>query len=329
MDNLKIFDVALDHNFDLYLLIKVAEIREDRNGKKYISFTFQDKSGSIDGKYWGATEEDIAKYTSGNVVRLAGKRELYNGTPQVRITGIRLATDEEPNNPSDYVEQGPMTDAEMKEEIKEVVAGFQNPVISAIVRKILNNVHKDFFLYPAAKKNHHAFVGGLGFHTISMLRLAQAIANQYTNINKDLLYAGVLLHDVGKTVEFTDPMSTEYSTEGNLIGHISIIDEMITLAVNELEIDQHQEEVVLLKHMVLAHHGKQEWGSPVNPHILEAEVLHHIDNLDASIQMMMTALDHTEPGEFSARIFGLDNRNFYKPKFNAVTENEDALAEFE
>ncbi|OYQ66401.1 3'-5' exoribonuclease YhaM family protein [Aerococcus sp. 1KP-2016] len=327
MDNLKIFDVPLDQNFDLYLLIKVAEIREDRNAKKYISFTFQDKSGSIDGKYWSATEEDIAKYTSGNVVRLAGKRELYNGNPQVRITGIRLATDEEPNNPSDYVEQGPMTDEEMKAEIKAALDGFQNPVIDTIVRKILNTVYKDFFVYPAAKKNHHAFVGGLGFHTVSMLRLAQAIANQYTNINKDLLYAGVILHDIGKTVEFTDPMSTEYSTEGNLIGHISIIDEMITLAVDQLGLDQHQEEVVLLKHMVLAHHGKQEWGSPVNPHVLEAEVLHHIDNLDASIQMMTTALDHTEPGEFSARIFGLDNRNFYKPKFDAEIEVTNEMPE--
>lgn len=326
MDNLQIFDVALDQNFDIFVLIKVAEVREDRNGKKYISFTFQDRSGSIEGKFWGATDQDIERFTSGQVVALAGKRELYNGKPQVRINSLRLATDEEPNDPSDYVERGPMTRTEMVNEVLAAVEGFENTTIDAIVRYLLREVSWDFFTYPAAKKNHHAYVGGLGFHTISMLRLAQAVASQYDNINKDLLYAGVIIHDIGKTVEFTDPMSTEYTVEGNLIGHISIVDEMITLAVDKLGFDQYSEDVVLLKHMVLAHHGKQEWGSPVSPHLLEAEILHHLDNLDASIQMMTTALDHTEPGEFSARIFGMDNRAFYKPKgqvANEENQNQD------
>lgn len=332
MENLKIFDVPLDDNFETYVLIKVAEVREDRNGKKYISFTFQDHSGSIEGKFWGATEEDIERFTSGQVVHLAGRRELYNGKPQVRINAIRVAREDEPNDPSDYVERGPMTRNEMVEEVFDVVQGFQNPTIDAIVRELLRQVSWDFFTYPAAKKNHHAYVGGLGFHTISMLRLAQAVAKQYEGINKDLLYGGVILHDIGKTIEYTDPMMTEYTVEGNLIGHISIVDELITLAVEklkndpqyeELQIDHHNEDVILLKHMVLAHHGKQEWGSPVNPHILEAEILHHIDNLDASIQMMTTALDRTEPGEFSARIFGMDNRAFYKPTFPPEDNNDD------
>ena len=328
MDNLQIFDVALDQNFNIYVLIKVAEVREDRNGKKYISFTFQDRSGSIEGKFWGATEQDIEQYTSGQVVALAGKRELYNGKPQVRINSLRLANDSEPNDPSDYVERGPMTRQEMVNEVLATVESIENTTIDAIVRYLLREVSWDFFTYPAAKKNHHAYVGGLGFHTISMLRLAQSVANQYDNINKDLLYAGVIIHDIGKTVEFTDPMSTEYSVEGNLIGHISIVDEMITLAVDKLGFNQYSEDVVLLKHMVLAHHGKQEWGSPVSPHLLEAEILHHLDNLDASIQMMTTALDHTAPGEFSARIFGMDNRAFYKPKGQTEVlmdqENDDA-----
>ncbi len=326
MDNLQIFDVALDQQFDIYVLIKVAEVREDRNGKKYISFTFQDHSGSIEGKYWGATEEDINQYTSGQVVALGGKRELYNGKPQVRINSLRLATDSEPNDPSDYVERGPMTRDEMVQEVLAAVEGLENKTIEAVVRELLRKVSWDFFTYPAAKKNHHAYVGGLGFHTISMLRLAQAVANQYEGINTDLLYAGVIIHDIGKTVEFTDPMTTEYTVEGNLIGHISIVDEMITLAVDKLGFDQHSEDIILLKHMVLAHHGKQEWGSPVNPHLLEAEILHHIDNLDASIQMMTTALDHTEPGEFSARIFGMDNRAFYKPT-NQTVQVEDSASE--
>lgn len=313
MDYNRIFDIPLEENFETYMLIKVADKREDRNGKPFIAFTFEDRSGSISGMYWGATEEDMNTFVSGKVVHIGGRRELYNGKPQIRINSLRLARDDEPNNPEMYIDQGPMTKEEMIAEIHGVLDDISNDILLQIVRYILNHFANDFFLYPAAKKNHHAYVGGLGFHTISMLRLAKAVANQYPIINKELLFAGTLLHDIGKTIELSDPVTTEYTLEGNLIGHISIVNQLISDACQALEIDSHQEEVILLKHMVLSHHGKNEWGSPVTPHILEAEVLHHIDNLDASIEMMRSAYERTAPGEFTERLFGLDNRNFYKP----------------
>ena len=123
----------------------------------------------------------------------------------------------------------------------------------------------------------------------------------------------MILHDSGKTMELTGAIGTEYTLKGNLLGHIVIMDEEITKACEELGIDENQEDVLLLKHLVLAHHGKLEYGSPVRPQLLEAEVLHHIDLLDATITMMSNALDKTEPGAFSERVFGLDNRSFYKP----------------
>lgn len=316
MDYNRIYDIPENEQFETYVLIKVAEKRQDRNGKMFIAFTFEDRSGDISGMYWGATEEDVERFQSGLVVHLAGRRESYNGKPQVRINHLRLATDEEPNDPAMYVDKGPMDKQEMIDEIHTLLDEIDNPTLNQLVRKILNQSAKKFFVYPAAKKNHHAFVGGLGFHTISMLRLAQSIANQYPIINKNLLYSGVLLHDIGKTIELSDPVTTEYTLKGNLIGHISIISEWISKAAEELGIDEDDEDVLLLKHMVLSHHGKQEWGSPVRPHLLEAEVLHHIDNLDASIEMMREAYNRTEPGQFTERIFGLDNRNFYKPKEN-------------
>lgn len=316
MDYNRIYDIPENEQFETYVLIKVAEKRQDRNGKMFIAFTFEDRSGDISGMYWGATEEDVERFQSGLVVHLAGRRESYNGKPQVRINHLRLATDEEPNDPAIYVDKGPMDKQEMIDEIHTLLDEIDNPTLNQLVRKILNQSAKKFFVYPAAKKNHHAFVGGLGFHTISMLRLAQSIANQYPIINKSLLYSGVLLHDIGKTIELSDPVTTEYTLKGNLIGHISIISEWISKAAEELGIDEDDEDVLLLKHMVLSHHGKQEWGSPVRPHLLEAEVLHHIDNLDASIEMMREAYNRTEPGQFTERIFGLDNRNFYKPKEN-------------
>ncbi|EPC85478.1 3'-5' exoribonuclease yhaM, partial [Lacticaseibacillus paracasei subsp. paracasei CNCM I-4649] len=134
--------------------------------------------------------------------------------------------------------------------------------------------------------NHHAFAGGLAFHTLSILRLAKSVVQQYSSLNKSLLYAGAILHDLGKTIELSGPISTDYTVEGNLIGHIVLIDEQIVLAAQQLKIDINAEDMLLLRHVVLAHHGLLEYGSPVRPELLEAQVLHDLDELDASINMM-------------------------------------------
>ena len=146
-----------------------------------------------------------------------------------------------------------------------------------------------------------------------MLELAKSVSDQYMELNRSLLYAGVILHDIGKVKELSGPIGTEYTLAGNLLGHIVMVDEEITKACAELNISEDDEEVLVLKHVVLAHHGLLEYGSPVRPKIMEAEILHHLDNLDASMQMMLGALKQVEPGEYTERIFGLDNRNFYLP----------------
>ena len=122
------------------------------------------------------------------------------------------------------------------------------------------------------------------------------------------------LHDLGKVLELSGAITTEYTVAGNLIGHLVLVDEEITKACLALKIDDREEDVVVLRHMVLAHHGLLEYGSPVRPRIMEAEILHQIDTMDASIQMMLGAIRQTQPGEYTERIFGLDNRSFYVPK---------------
>lgn len=165
---------------------------------------------------------------------------------------------------------------------------------------------------PAATRNHHEFMSGLAYHVVSMLHLAKSIANLYPSLNTDLLYAGIILHDLGKVRELSGPIDTEYTIEGKLIGHISIIASEIHQAANELGIEG--EEVMLLEHIVLSHHGKGEWGSPKPPLLREAEIIHYIDNLDAKMNMMDRALQKVEPGQFSERIMPLENRTFYRPK---------------
>ena len=298
----KLRELTVEELFESFVLIKNADVRVAKNGKKFIAFTFQDTSGTIDGKYWDASEDEITRFTAGNVVLLNGKREVYQNKPQVKILHMRLATAEEPSQPSLYMERAPLKKEEMVEEMNR------------IVRYLMTKYQQEFYEFPAAKRNHHAFANGLAYHTVSMLRLGKAIAKEYPEINTSLLYAGIILHDLGKVLELSGAITTEYTVAGNLIGHLVLVDEEITKACLALKIDDREEDVVVLRHMVLAHHGLLEYGSPVRPRIMEAEILHQIDTMDASIQMMLGAIRQTQPGEYTERIFGLDNRSFYVPK---------------
>ncbi|MBE9388357.1 3'-5' exoribonuclease YhaM family protein [Vagococcus salmoninarum] len=309
----KLRELAVDESFEIFVLIKQADVRLAKNGKKFIAFTFQDTSGSIDGKFWDASEDEISKFTGGQVVALGGKREVYQSNPQIKILNLRLATAEEPNQASLYMEKAPIQKEEMVEEINQTIFEITNATWNRIVRHLMTQYQSEFFEFPAAKRNHHAFAGGLAYHTVSMLRLAKSICKEYPELNPSLLYAGVILHDLGKIIELSGPVSTEYTLAGNLIGHLVIVDEEITKACQTLKIDDRTEDVVILKHMILAHHGLLEYGSPVRPRVMEAEILHQIDNLDASIQMMIGSLKQIEPGEYTERIFGMDNRSFYLP----------------
>lgn len=311
----KLYDYAVDDNLEIYLLIKSADVRTAKNGKLYLAMTFQDQSGQMDGMYWSATDEEIEKFKAGTIVYLAGRREVFNGQPQLRITSLRPTNPQygEPTAIADFVEHAPMSREAMEEEINRLLFEVTNPYMRRIVHKILAKYQTEFFEFPAAKRHHHAFSGGLSYHTLSMLRIANAIANQYNQVNRSLLFAGVILHDIGKTIELTGAIGTEYTLKGNMLGHIVLMDEEIGKACEELDIDQDQEEVILLKHMVLSHHGKLEYGSPVRPKLLEAEILHMIDMMDASITMITNAIEKTDPGQFSDKVYGLDSRAFYKP----------------
>lgn len=310
----QIFDYQNGEDMKLTVLIKSAEVRVAKNGKKFIAFNFQDPSGHISAKFWDASPDDIAQFKEGEVVQLSGKRELYQGNPQVKIYSVRLATQEEGNDPADYVEKARETAQDMGDELNDFIFQIQNPNWNRIVRHVLGEHKQQFLTYPAAKSNHHAFAGGLAFHTLSILRLAKSVAGQYSSVNKSLLYAGAILHDLGKTIELSGPVSTEYTMEGNMIGHIVLVDEAIVQAAQTLKIDINSEDMVMLRHVVLAHHGLFEYGSPVRPMLLEAQILHDLDELDAQINMLTTAYQHATPGTFTERLFGMDNRRFYRPE---------------
>ena len=194
---------------------------------------------------------------------------------------------------------------------KALEYGFTSVMLDASRDSFEENIEKLSY-YPAASKNHHEYVSGLAYHTYGMLKVAESFCTLYPTLNKDLLYSGITLHDLGKTIELSGPVVPEYTLEGKLLGHISISNAMIKETANKLHIEG--EEVTLLQHMILAHHGKNEYGSPVLPQIKEAEILYLIDNIDARMAMMDKALETVEYGKFTKRVFSLENRALYKPK---------------
>ncbi|WPC08463.1 3'-5' exoribonuclease YhaM family protein [Globicatella sp. PHS-GS-PNBC-21-1553] len=310
-----LYDIQTGEDFNLFLLIKSAEVKIARTGKPFIAFSFQDQSGSMDGMYWSATDEEIAKFQTGKVVFVRGMRDSYQGKSQVKIKQLRLAEEGEPNDPSLYLERVEVKREDIKREIDEAIFLIREPNIVRIVHKILNTVEEDFYSYPAAKRFHHAMFGGLSFHTVSMLRIAKSLLKIYPDLNASLLISGIILHDIGKTIELSGPVSTEYTLKGKMMGHIVIMSELIDQACREININPEMESIVLLKHVVLAHHGKLEFGSPVVPQIVEAELIHQIDLMDANLNMMLSETAKIEGGEFTEPIFALDRRQFYKPKF--------------
>ncbi|MDG3142885.1 3'-5' exoribonuclease YhaM family protein [Streptococcus suis] len=311
---MKINQMKKDELFEGFYLIKKAELRKTRAGKDFLAMTFQDDSGEISGNLWDAQPHNVETFTAGKVVYMQGRREVYNNTPQVNQITLRLPEVGEPNDPADFKEKPPVNVTEVKDYLEQMVFKIENPTWQRIVRALYRKYHKDFFSYPAAKTNHHAFESGLAYHTATMVRLADAISDIYPELNKSLLFAGIMLHDLGKVIELSGPDNTEYTVRGNLIGHIALIDEEITKVLGELNIDDTKEDVTVLRHVVLSHHGLLEYGSPVRPRIMEAEIIHMIDNIDAEMMMMTTALSRIGEGEMTSRLFALDNRSFYKPR---------------
>ena len=270
------------------------------NRSTYLSITLQDATGTIDAKLWNATNEQVEKLVMGCVVQVKGDVIKYNEDRQMKIIKIVVASTE-PQEQVKFLKSAPQTGEELVKEIYTFIERINNLKLNQLVKALFNEHVEKLTIYPAASKNHHEYVSGLAYHTCSMLRIADALARLYPSLNRDLLFAGITLHDLGKTVELSGPVVPEYTIEGKLLGHIMNIE---------------GEEVTLLQHIILSHHGKNEFGSPILPQIKEAEVIYLIDNMDARINMLDKALETVEPGGFSKRVFALENRAFYKPKMN-------------
>ena len=295
-----------------FFLIHRATQGVTAQGKDYMTLYLQDKSGDIEAKLWTVTKDDMKILKPEIIVWVKGDVINYRGRKQMKVNQFRLATAEDGVKTQDFVDGAPLSPNEIQDELSHFILEIENAHLQLITRHLLKKYQDKFFTYPAASSHHHNFAGGLSYHVLTMLKIAKSLCDIYPLLNRSLLYSAIILHDIGKVKELSGPVATTYTVEGNLLGHISIASDEVAEAAKELGIDS--EEVMLLRHMILAHHGKMEFGSPKLPHLKEAEILFFIYNIDAKMNMFDKAFKKTEKGQFTERIFGMDNRQFYNPE---------------
>ena len=282
------------------------------SGSPYLTLVLQDCTKSIDAKLWDLKPELEKQLEIGKVYNFDLEIIKYKNNLQAKVLRV-LPIPQADINMEEFVFKSPVAKDTLRQNIQEGISLINNENLAKIVSACLNFYSSDVYEYPAAAKIHHNFIGGLATHTSGMIKLAVALCSIYPSVNRDYLLAGVIVHDLGKIEELTSPVVTEYSTQGKLLGHISIMDARLLEIGKQLGLEN-SEELMILRHMILSHHGQFEFGSPVRPETLEAEMLNLIDNIDARVNTIDKALAEIKEGEFTAKVFALDNRVFYKHK---------------
>lgn len=297
---------------DGFLMIKSAEKKVTAKGMTYLDLMLCDKDSEISAKLWDYKEEIQGMFEAGNIVKIRGTVAPYNGVDQLRIEKIRKAVPTDEVNPADFVPSAEFDGEEMFLELTKIAEEIKDSDIKAIVLAIYDDYKEKLLYWPAAFRLHHAIRGGLLYHTLSIVRLAQSVCKIYPSVDSDLLIAGAMLHDIAKTDEFVVNESgtvSGYSLEGNLIGHLAKGAMIIEKAAEKLNTSENVK--LLLQHMVLSHHGEPEFGAAVKPMFLEAELLSELDLMDARIYELAEAIGNAPEGEYTNKMWALDNRKFY------------------
>jgi 3'-5' exoribonuclease len=275
-------------------LVQDVARRETKDGRPFLLATFRDKTSQIGGVFWDVPLDVEDWIRPGVVTMVTGRVSNYKGALQISATDLSPMNDP---NMADYLPASQRGREEMVVELHEVIGGLSQPWRSFVSHILLEPAFMSAYVNaPAARMMHHAYVGGLLEHTLSMVKVGRLLAKHYPYVNKDLLVSGILLHDMGKTIEYSTAPTFDFTEDGRLIGHISRAAILIELAAKEMgNFPEHL--LRQLVHLVLSHHGIQEWGSPTVPKTLEAVLLHQIDLLDSRVQGFFDHLRNDSGGE--------------------------------
>lgn len=310
----KVIDFKAGDYVQGVFFIKESELKTTTNNNKYMNFTFADKTGEVNAKLWDWDEDNATRFCSGVLVKARGNVIDWQGQLQFKVEFMGRINDSDAIKIDDFIPAAPYSGGAMYDFIIKVLnERMVDEEFKKLVSYIIEENKESLLIAPAAKKNHHAVRSGLLFHTTTMLRSAIVLSGIYTFLNKDLLFTGVILHDMGKLFEMKQSETgivSEYTTQGLLLGHIIQGINYIDEVGKKLEINP--EKILLIKHMILSHHYIPEHGSPKAPAFPEAELLHYLDIMDARMYDMNQAISNTETGKFSERIWSLENRSVYK-----------------
>ncbi len=280
--------LANGESVDEIFLVADKQLRANRQGNLYLHLELRDRTGSVGARLWNASEGLARTFEPGDYLQARGKIQVFQGALQVILAHIETV-DPAGISPEDFLPQASQNVAKLTARLRELLKTIDNPHLRALVDCFLidDEFLRKYTTAPAGIRNHHAYQSGLLDHVVTLLTIADRIAGLYPDLDRDLLMAGIFLHDIGKVDELSYDRAFGYTDEGQLVGHLVMGVEMLREKAAEackLTGEPFPRELLLrLKHMILSHHGTLEFGSPKLPMTPEAIALHHLDNLDAKV----------------------------------------------
>ena len=272
-------------------VVATKQVKAKKNGEPYLALVLADRTGQIEAKMWDNVEEFIDAFEQDDFLKIKGLVNKYKNRFQLTIHKLRRMEEAE----IDYTDYLPKTTKDIGElwrTLTEYVASFQNPHLKSLVELFMEDreIAERYRNAPAAKTLHHAYIGGLLDHVVSLFRSCDLMCQNYPQVNRDLLLTGAFLHDIGKIHELTYNRAFSYTTRGQLLGHMIIELEMLQAKLAKLP-DFPAELKTLLEHLIISHHGQYDFGSPKLPMFPEALMLHYLDDLDSKMEAMRAHLD--------------------------------------
>lgn len=308
---------------DHYLLIKRIELRNTRTGSSFLSTELGDKTASINANVWEGFADISSRAKVGDVVKVVGSIEEFQGALQIRVSSIKLATDKDNILPRDFLPASGNDIEEMKNDFNKKIKSISDIHLSKLIKKIFSaETFENFCLAPAGKSWHHAYIHGLIEHTLEIIKICELMCEFHSELNRDLIIAGAMLHDIGKTEELSYESAFEYTDRGKLVGHIVIAANLVTEEIKKIP-DFPKELENNLLHLILSHQGKLEHASPVVPKTAEAIALYQADELSAKVNAYKTTIDSEIRGDSKwTRYISLADTDLHKHSINTDSENK-------
>ena len=313
MSRMRLLNTAAGQSFEGFCIVKSVSIRANVKGSDYLDLVLADCEGEGIAKLWDYNKEVHGVYEADDIIKVRGSITLWKDAEQLKLDRIRHATEADGVDMSLLLPCAPFDPAWLYDQLFTLAENFGDDDLRRLVQYLLKEHKAELLFFPAAVKLHHATRGGLLHHTWTITQLAKSVLSVYPALDPDLVYAGAILHDIGKLAELDVGalgLAGSYTPKGQLIGHISIGVSEVSAAAELLGVPE--ETAMLIEHMLLSHHGQAEFGSPRQPMFPEAEVLSELDLLDSKLYEMFSALDGVQKGAFSERQWALDNRQLYQ-----------------